>query len=93
MNATKTVPSKVEVTPAGTAEIDVELSDSDTEQKPQEIQRRKINSMSHCDRPADMNCNRAEYDLGRSSHLLIFLLLIVFTNIHSTDFRILVNNL
>ncbi|XP_056589864.1 BEN domain-containing protein 2 isoform X2 [Triplophysa dalaica] len=63
LNATKMVPSKEDVTPAGTAEIDVELSDSDTEQKPQEMQRRKINSMSHCDRPADMNYNRAEYDL------------------------------
>ncbi|XP_057175772.1 BEN domain-containing protein 2 isoform X1 [Triplophysa rosa] len=63
MNATKLVPSKVEVSPAGTAEIDVELSDSDTEQKSQEMQRRKINSMSDCNRPADMNYNRAEYDL------------------------------
>ncbi|KAA0706773.1 BEN domain-containing protein 2 [Triplophysa tibetana] len=63
LNSTKVVPSKVEVKPAGTAEIDVELSDSDTEQKPQEKQRRKINSMSDCDRPADMNYNRAEYNL------------------------------
>lgn len=54
MNATETVSSEAEVSSAHTAEIDVELSDSDTEQKPQKTQRSRISSLSDCDRPTDV---------------------------------------